>query len=150
MIELKSPAFTHNGFIPNRFSMRGGNVSPPLHIACSQPKVKTYAIICHDPDAPGPNGFTHWLLWNIPRSATVIAEGQTPTGSVAGMTDWGTTGWGGPQPPSGTHRYNFYAYALDSELSLPATTKRNDLLRAMNGHIIDSAILTGYYGVNSS
>ena len=108
---------------------------------------KSLAIICHDPDAPGRDGFYHWTVWNLSPETTEIAADTLPNGAVEGITSWGRPGWGGPQPPFGTHRYQFYVYALDTTLDLPSDTKPKGLIAALTSHIIDQAVLTGTFGV---
>jgi len=97
-----------------------------------------------DPDAPV-GLFTHWLVWNIDPKTAEIAEGSAPSGAVEGRNDFGETGYGGPQPPSGTHRYYFRVYALDRTLDLKAGAKRRELDSAMKGHVIGQGELMGRY-----
>ena len=98
-----------------------------------------------DPDAP--NGdFVHWVMWNFEAETQQIKENTNPAGAVVGKNDFGNNGYGGPCPPSGTHRYQFKVYALDKKLDLPAVSGKKELLAVMNGHILDQAQLTGIYG----
>jgi Raf kinase inhibitor-like YbhB/YbcL family protein len=97
-----------------------------------------------DPDAPV-RLFTHWLLWNIDPKTTEIAEQSSPKGAMEGANDYPTLGYGGPQPPSGTHRYYFKVFALDRTLNLPKGSKRKELDKAMNGHVIAQGQLMGRY-----
>ncbi|WP_376754434.1 YbhB/YbcL family Raf kinase inhibitor-like protein [Candidatus Southlakia epibionticum] len=101
--------------------------------------------MCHDPDAPGRDGFYHWTVWNLPPETTEIAADTLPNGAVEGITSWGRSGYGGPQPPFGTHRYQFFVYALNTVLGIPATTKPQALSAAMQLHIVDQAVLTGMF-----
>lgn len=144
-MKVSSSAFDDGGYIPAKYSKKGGNISPPLSIAEIPDGTKSLALICHDPDAPIEGGFTHWVVWNIAPETTEILENSIPAGSVQGLSDWKTNTWGGPQPPSGTHRYDFYLYALDTDLNLPANTDRGGLEAAMGGHIIDTSKITGLY-----
>ena len=105
---------------------------------------KSLVLIVDDPDAPV-RLFTHWLLWNIDPKTTEIAEQSTPKGAVQGANDYPTLGYGGPQPPSGTHRYYFKVFALDRTLNLPEGAKRKELDKAMNGHVIAQGQLMGRY-----
>ena len=122
-----------------------GDASPPLQLSDVPSGAKSLALICHDPDAPRENGFTHWVVWNIAPNVGEFAENAVPEGAVQGTADFGATGWGGPKPPSGTHRYIFYLYALDTVLDLPVSTMRPQLQQAMQGHIVDEAVLTGLF-----
>jgi Raf kinase inhibitor-like YbhB/YbcL family protein len=106
--------------------------------------VKSFALIVDDPDAPM-GTWVHWVVWNIPAPATGIAEGKLPEGAVSGRNSWRRNGWGGPSPPSGTHRYFFKLYALDTVLELPHTTDAAGLERAMKGHVLGQATLMGTY-----
>jgi Raf kinase inhibitor-like YbhB/YbcL family protein len=143
-MKISSPAFQNSGTIPAKFSHEAGNVSPPLKIEGAPANAKSLALIVEDPDAPG-GLFTHWLVWNIDRKTTLIAEGRAPKGAVEGTNDFGTSGYGGPQPPSGTHRYYFKILALDQTLNLGAGAKRHELEEAMKGHVMAQAQWMGRY-----
>jgi Raf kinase inhibitor-like YbhB/YbcL family protein len=143
-MRITSPAFKDNENIPAKFSHKGGNSSPALKIEGAPPNAKSLALIVDDPDAPG-GLFTHWLVWNIDRKTSVIAENTVPKGAVKGTNDFGETGYGGPQPPSGTHRYYFKIFVLDQPLSLPAGTKRRELDKAMKGHVVAQGQLMGRF-----
>jgi Raf kinase inhibitor-like YbhB/YbcL family protein len=140
---ITSSAFQQGGNIPSRFTCDGGNTSPPLQITGVPSEAKTLVIIADDPDAPS-GLFTHWLVWNIPSRTNAIAEGSTPKG-VHGTNDFGKSGYGGPCPPSGTHRYYFRVFALDRELALGPGAKRSQLDAAMKGHVIAQGELMGRY-----
>jgi Raf kinase inhibitor-like YbhB/YbcL family protein len=143
-LALSSPAFQQHGIIPVQYTCDGKNISPPLTIAGVPPEAKTLALIVHDPDAPGGN-WDHWLLWNIPSDTKQIEEGQVPAWAVAGMNDFKQQAYGGPCPPSGTHRYIFTLAALDSPLRLSSGARRQALEQAMDGHIIAKTELIGVY-----
>lgn len=144
-MNINSPAFSDNEPMPARFSRQGGNASPPLVFGDVPVGAKSLALVCHDPDAPRTEGWTHWVLWNIAPDMRGFDEASVSHGVVQGTTDWGETKWGGPQPPSGTHRYVFYLYALDMTPDLYPTATRSDLERAINGHVVDTATLTGLF-----
>ena len=146
-MKITSPAFAENAKIPKIYAKLGGNQRPPLAIDDVPADAKSLAIICHDPDAPGRDGFSPWTVWNVPGKTAEISSESLPAGAVEGMTSWGRPGWNGPQPPFGTHRYQFYVYALDTTLDLPDTTKPKELIAALTPHIIDRAVLTGKFGV---
>ena len=118
-------------------------MNPPLHFDQVQAEVKSLALIADDPDAPG-GTFVHWLVWNIDPKTTDIAENSVPPNAVQGKNGFGKTGYGGPCPPSGTHRYYFRVYALDVAQVQGGST-RADLDRAMQGHIIGQGELMGRY-----
>jgi len=141
-MKLSSPAFQNNALIPARYTCDGENVNPPLAISEVPAGAQGLALIVDDPDASR-GDWVHWLLWNIDPTVTAIAENSTP--AVQGTTDFGKAAWGGPCPPSGTHRYFFKLYALDLRLELPATAKKAELLSAMRGHILEEAELVGAY-----
>ncbi len=145
MLEITSPAFTDGDAIPQKYSRRGGDISPPLKFANIPETTKSLSIVCHDPDAPRDAGWTHWLVWNIMPHISGFSENTLPTDAIQGKTDWGENRWGGPQPPSGTHRYVFYLYALDFIPILPSSTDRDQLLAAIKSHVIEQATLTGLY-----
>jgi Raf kinase inhibitor-like YbhB/YbcL family protein len=142
-IKITSPAFQHGGDIPSRFTCDGGNTSPPLQITGVPSDAKTLVLVADDPDAPG-GLFTHWLVWNIPPQTSSIAGGIAPTG-VHGTNDFGKSGYGGPCPPSGAHRYYFRVFALDRELDLQSGAKRSRVDAVMKGHVIARGELMGRY-----
>lgn len=146
-MNISSPAFADNAKMPKIYAKLGGNQRPPLEISEVPAETKTLAIICHDPDAPGRDGFYHWTVWNLPADTATITGNSLPIGTVEGITSWGRPGWNGPQPPFGTHRYQFCVYALDTTLNLSADTKPQELITTITPHIIDQAILTGKFGV---
>jgi Raf kinase inhibitor-like YbhB/YbcL family protein len=151
-LTLTSAAFSHNGEIPIECTCEGNDRSPPLAWNQGPPNTKTYALIVDDPDAPDPQApkmtWVHWVLFNIPASAcelpAAVAQVNLPRGTQEGMNDWKRTGYGGPCPPIGRHRYFFKLYALDTQLSLQRPTK-SDLEQAMQGHILAQAELIGAY-----
>ena len=146
-MKIASPAFAENAKIPKIYAKLGGNQRPPLEISDVPANTKSLVIICHDPDAPGHDGFYHWTVWNLPSKTTEITGESLPADAVEGITSWGLPGWGGPPPPLGTHRYQFYVYALDTTLDLPSDTKPKELIAALTPHIISQAVLTGKFGV---
>jgi Raf kinase inhibitor-like YbhB/YbcL family protein len=138
---LISTAFSHNGHIPPQYTCEGKNINPPLIVENIPDNAKTLALIVEDPDAPR-GVFTHWVVWNIsPNEA--IAEGNNL--GISGTNSFGKTGYGGPCPPSGEHRYFFKVFALDDDLVLLAGSTKEELLDAMKGHMIASAELMGVY-----
>jgi Raf kinase inhibitor-like YbhB/YbcL family protein len=133
--------FQDGGIIPSRHTCDGENINPRIEIVGAPPETKSFAIIMDDPDAP--NGtFTHWTVWNI--ELGLIPEDSVP--GVQGMNDFGRIGYGGPCPPSGTHRYFFKAFALDTMLDLNEGASRALIEKAMEGHIIARSELLGRYG----
>jgi Raf kinase inhibitor-like YbhB/YbcL family protein len=143
-LKISSPAFTHNGSIPAKYTCDGSDTNPPLRIENVPGKAKSLALIVDDPDAPA-GTWVHWVVWNIPAATSEIGENSVPPGAMQGKTDFGRNVYGGPCPPSGTHRYFFKLYALDATLDLrPATTKK-ELEKAMDGHIIERAEMIGVY-----
>jgi len=143
-MKITSSAFQEGGDIPSKFSRDGGNVNPPLRIEGTPQNAKSLVLIVDDPDAPV-GLFTHWLVWNIDPKTTEIPEKSLPKGAVQGTNDYPNLGYGGPQPPSGTHRYYFKIFALDQTLDLPSGAKRQELDKAMNGHIIAQGQSMGRY-----
>jgi Raf kinase inhibitor-like YbhB/YbcL family protein len=154
-MQLTSPAFKANATIPKRHTCDGHNLSPRLDWTGTPVGTESLAVIMDDPDAP-PGTWVHWTIWNIPSSATTLAEGVTKTadlsdgsrqGKVYGVKEFTRTGYHGPCPPPGKpHRYFFRLCALDVILELPASATRFDLDAAMKGHILGSAELMGLYG----
>ena len=146
---LISSAFSQGGAIPAQYTCDGADVSPPLSWGGGPAGTAAFALICEDPDAPVGN-WVHWVVYNIPAGRDSLPEGlpavgQLEDGTVQGVNGWGRTGYGGPCPPSGTHRYFFRLYALDSLLELPAGANASELREAMSGHVLDEAELMGVY-----
>jgi Raf kinase inhibitor-like YbhB/YbcL family protein len=142
-MKITSSAFQQGGNIPSKFTCDGANTNPPLQISDVPPEAKSLVLIVDDPDAPS-GLFTHWAVWNISPQTSTLAGGSTPKG-VQGTNDFGRSGYGGPCPPSGTHRYYFKVFALDRELDLPFGAKRSQLDAAMKGHVIAQGELMGRY-----
>jgi Raf kinase inhibitor-like YbhB/YbcL family protein len=142
-MKIMSSAFPAGGTIPSKFTCDGANINPALRFEGAPTGVKSLVLIVDDPDAPS-GLFTHWLVWNIDPKATGIAEGNAPKGEQ-GKNDFGKMGYGGPCPPSGTHRYYFKIFALDSNLDLVTGSKRAQLDAAMRGHVIAQGELMGRY-----
>src|SRR6266568_4349352 len=143
-MKITSSAFQEGGDIPSKFSRDGQDINPALRIEGTPSNAKTLLLIMDDPDAPV-GLFTHWLVWNIDSKTTEIAEKSVPKGAVQGTNDYPNLGYGGPQPPSGTHRYYFKIFALDQTLDLHSGAKRQELDKAMNGHIIAQGQSMGRY-----
>ena len=131
-LSISSPAFKENGFIPAEYTCDGANINPPLYIEGIPKEAQCLALIVDDPDAPM-GIWVHWVVWNIP--ATHHLKEKTVHGTQ-GMNDFRKHTYGGPCPPSGTHRYFFKVYALDELLVLPATANKQQLERAMSNHIL--------------
>ena len=142
-MKLTSPAFENKQEIPSEYTCDGSDTSPELNIADVPENAKSLVLICDDPDAPV-GIWDHWVVFNIPTDTTKIAKGTEPSG-VAGKNSWGKTGYGGPCPPSGTHRYFFKLYALDTTLDLKEGSDKKDIESAMKGHVIAQAELMGTY-----
>ena len=148
-MELKSSAFEAGGMIPKKYTCDGPDVSPPLSWSDIPAKAKSLALIADDPDAPM-GTWVHWVAWNIQPEARGLEEGvpkkdSLPNGMKQGTTDFRSIGYGGPCPPSGTHRYFFKLYALDTGLNLPPNTTKKDLERAMQRHLLQQVELMGKY-----
>ncbi|MDR1790775.1 MAG: YbhB/YbcL family Raf kinase inhibitor-like protein [Propionibacteriaceae bacterium] len=149
-MKLTSESFTHGEFIPIRYAAkgaRGKNVSPELSWADAPEGTASFAIICHDPDAPGKHGFLHWLVTDIAPDISSAREGKAPKKSREWVTDAGAPGWYGPNPPHGkAHHYNFTVYALDvPAIELPKGTPHLDVQAEIVKHTLDTAKLTGLY-----
>ena len=148
-IKLTSVAFKEGQSIPAPYTCDGVNISPPLEWSGVPKTAKTVAIVVDDPDAPsGP--WVHWVLYNLPANNIGVVENVPATenlraGGFQGKNDFGKIGYGGPCPPSGTHRYFFKIYALDSELPLKAGATKAELMKAMEGHIVLQGQLMGTY-----
>lgn len=148
-IKITSSAFQDGGLIPAKYTCDGADVSPPLQWDNVPQTAKSIALICDDPDAPM-GTFVHWVLFNLPAETRQLAEKVAadktlPSGARQGTSGFGRVGYGGPCPPSGTHRYFFKIYALDTTLDLPAGARKSDLLKVMQGHILAQGQLVGKY-----
>lgn len=141
---LSSPAFENNGNIPSKYTCDGRDINPPLVIENPPQDTKSFALIVDDPDAPM-GTWVHWVVWNIPPTVRRIEEGTLPAGALQGINDFRKRDYGGPCPPSGTHRYFFKLYALDAMLDLTTNARKADLEKAMKGHILAQAQLIGLY-----
>ena len=140
-MDIKTPAFSPEGPIPREYTCDGQDKNPELQISGAPSEAASMVLIVDDPDAPG-GTFLHWLLYNIDPTDR-IAEGSAP--GTEGGNDFGKTAYGGPCPPSGTHRYYFRLYALDTALDLPPGAERQQVEREMKGHVIAEAELMGTY-----
>jgi len=143
-MKITSAAFQDNGNIPTKFTCDGADVNPALHLEITPVEAKSLVLIIDDPDAPS-GLFTHWIVWNIDPKTSGVAESAAPRSGVQGTNDFGKSGYGGPCPPSGTHRYYFKIFALDRTLDLKSNAKRAELDAAMRGHVIAQGELMGRY-----
>jgi len=142
--KLTSPAFNYGGQIPSKYTCDGEDINPHLVIRGVPAGSKSLALVMDDPDAPG-GTWVHWVVWDIPPETAEIKEHSAPFGSGQGLSSWGKNGYGGPCPPSGTHRYFFRLHALDTKLKLPLDSTVQDLERGMEGHIVGTTELMGTY-----
>jgi Raf kinase inhibitor-like YbhB/YbcL family protein len=151
-LRLTSSAFTEGGSIPTRYTCEGDDTSPPLAWSGAPQGTRSFALIVDDPDAPDPAHpkmtYVHWVAYNIPATATQLAEGAgkgaMPKGTEVGLNDWKKAEYGGPCPPIGRHRYFFTLHALDTTLDLSQPSKA-DLEKAIRGHVLEKAELMGTY-----
>lgn len=148
-MQITSTAFREGQEIPRKYTCDGEDVSPPLSWTGAPEAAQSFALISDDPDAPG-GTWVHWVIYDLPAEVTSLPEDVEPTerphcGGVHGITDFRRPGYGGPCPPSGTHRYFFKLYALDTRLGIPAGAAKKKLLQAMEGHILAEAQLMGKY-----
>ncbi len=141
-MKITSPEFKHNEYIPKKFTCEGQDISPTIVIEGVPATAKSLALVVDDPDAPI-GMWVHWVVFDIPVTSTTIKEDTIP--GKQGINDFRRNDYGGPCPPSGTHRYFFKIYALDTMLNLKEDIKKKDLEKAMDGHIIDKAELIGLY-----
>ena len=159
-LHLSSPAFTEGGTIPKAFTCNGADKSPPLQWSGIPKAARSLVLICDDPDAPA-GTWSHWVVFNLPPDVTSLEEGiaaeltaapeprpavkQALRTTMQGKNDFGKIGYGGPCPPSGTHRYVFRLYALDRGLDVPAGANRALVLKAIEGHVLAEGKLTAKY-----
>ena len=139
---VKTPAFENNKLIPAKYTCDGDNVNPPLTIEDVPAETKSMVLIIDDPDASA-GTWNHWLVWNISPATRKIEENTVP--GTEGITTYRRHAYGGPCPPSGTHRYFFKVYALDMELDLNPNSRENDVEKAMEGHTLAKGELLGLY-----
>jgi Raf kinase inhibitor-like YbhB/YbcL family protein len=150
-MKITSTAFAHNGAIPPNYTCEGSDVSPPLTWSDVPPNAKSLVLIVDDPDAPDPAApkmtWVHWMLYNIPASAAGLAEAvkSLPPGTLEGLNDWKRTGYGGPCPPIGRHRYFHKLYALDATLPDLQKPDKAKLEGAMKKHVVGQTELIGTY-----
>ncbi len=152
VLKISSPVFSDGEHIPPKYTCEGSNISPPLDLVTSKLSISdngSIALICDDPDAPG-GTWIHWVIFNLPPEISSLPEMVMPreeleNGALQGSNSWGNIGYSGPCPPSGTHRYYFKVYALDVKLNLSSGVTKEEVLRAMEGHILDEGQLMGTY-----
>ena len=149
-MQLTSSSFQQAGEIPSCYTSDGKDVSPELSWQDAPAQTKSFVLIVHDPDAPRPGGFTHWVVYNVPSETDHVEENVPDTERVTGLgmqgkNDAGKIGYMGPAPPSGTHRYFFRLYALDTVLDLSVRATHKEVSDAMKGHVLAQAELMGTY-----
>ncbi len=152
-LAIESSVFQNGGAIPRRYTCDAEDASPPLRWTGAPDETRSYALIVDDPDAPDPAApkrvYVHWVLHDLPASVTSLEENgearAVRAGARQGKNDWSRTGWGGPCPPIGRHRYFFKLYALDATLGDLGTPTKKELEKAMEGHILAKAELMGTY-----
>jgi Raf kinase inhibitor-like YbhB/YbcL family protein len=153
-LAVTSPAFQDGQRIPDRYARGGVNVSPALHWSQLPVDTVSIALICEDPDAPQPDPFTHWVIFNIPPTVEGVPEGVSRVpqpgevwGAAQGVNDFDDIGYDGPAPPHGhgLHRYRFQIHALDAMLNLPPGVSKMAVRQAMEGHILGKGVLSGTY-----
>ncbi len=149
-LKLNSTSFEPGGYIPEKFTCDGEDISPEISWSGTPDGTETFALIVEDPDAPG-RVFTHWVVYNIPNTVGGFEEGMSAfeiikTGASQGKNDMGTVGYTGPCPPAGkAHRYFFRLFALDNVLDLPSMLSRSVVLGAMKGHVLGESEIMGKY-----
>jgi Raf kinase inhibitor-like YbhB/YbcL family protein len=152
-LTISSPAFAAGGEIPSEYTCEGADTSPRLEWSGAPTGTKSFALILDDPDAPDPAApwrvWVHWVLYNLPADATGLPEDVgsdgLPAGTLEGTNDWNRTGYGGPCPPIGRHRYFFKLYALDATLPDLGEPRKAELEKAMRGHVLGEAQVIGTY-----
>ena len=148
-MQITSTAFAHSEMIPDRYTCKGNDISPPLEWENAPEGSRSFALIFDDPDAPM-GTWVHWVVYDLPAGCNKLPEDVPEVnpisgGGVQGTNSWGRIGYGGPCPPSGTHRYFFRLYALDTVLGLEEGATKAQVLKAMEGHILDECELMGRY-----
>lgn len=143
-MKIISRAFENNQMIPQKYTCDGENISPPLQISDIPEEAKSLVLIIDDPDAPS-GDWVHWLVWNINPETKLITENESPKGAIQGINDFNRQNYDGPCPPSGIHHYQFKIYALDTILNLPSNSRKKDLEKTIEDHLLDKDILIGLY-----
>jgi len=143
-MKIESTAFKDSKLIPQGYTCDGENINPPLLISDVPENAKSLVLIVDDPDAPA-GTWVHWTVWNIDPEITEISENSVPSGAMEGVTDAGKPGYAGPCPPSGTHRYFFKLFALDTTLDLSSSVRAGDIGKEMEASILAEAQLVGLY-----
>jgi len=143
-LTVTSAVFAEGAAIASKYTCDGEDVNPPLAIGATPAGTRSLAMIMDDPDAPV-GTWVHWVAWDIPPQTREIPENGMPAGAKQGRNDWKRNNYGGPCPPSGTHRYYFKLYALDTTLTLAPSATKADLERAMQGHVLAAGQLMGTY-----
>lgn len=146
--KISSPAFANEQKIPEPYTCEGQDIHPPLEINGVPENAQTLAIIMEDPDSPMPPVFDHWLIWNIPVDTTELPEGSLPAGCAQGKNSLKNAQYNGPCTSNGTHRYFFNLYALDCKLDLAEGSNKDELKKAMEGHILVETNCIGLYSAN--
>ena len=150
-LQIYSPAFENDGIIPGRYTCEGADISPPLEWSGVSAEAKSLVLIVDDPDAPDPKApkmtWVHWVVYDIPPTVKGFEEGvqYLPAGTQEGLNDWNRTGYGGPCPPIGRHRYFFKLYTLDTMLEFSHIPTKPEVEAAMQGHVLQAAELMGTY-----
>lgn len=143
-MKVTSPAFKNNSKIPSKYTCDGENINPPLSFSNVPENAKSLALIVDDPDAPM-GTWVHWVVFNIDPKIDEVSENNQPKGGIEGITSFGKTGYGGPCPPSGSHRYFFKLYAVSKVLSLASNADKPALEEAMKDNVLDKAEIIGLY-----
>ncbi|MFX1519076.1 MAG: YbhB/YbcL family Raf kinase inhibitor-like protein [Promethearchaeota archaeon] len=144
MLTITSPVFDQEGMIPKKYTCQGDDINPKLVIEGIPEGTKSLVLIMDDPDA-SVGTWDHWVVWNIDPGISKIEEDSTPKGGIIGRNSWSRNDYGGPCPPSGTHRYYFKLYALDTQLTIEEKSDKKIVEKAMKGHVIEEAVLMGKY-----
>jgi hypothetical protein len=144
-MNVMSEAFAHGEKIPKEYTGEGASISPPLAWEGAPEDTAEFAVVCEDPDSPGRESFVHWLVWDIPADVTRLAKGDR--GSKLGKNSAGEIGYTGPMPPPGhgVHHYHFKVFALDKNVDLETGASKEELMRSIDGHVLDQGELIGTY-----
>lgn len=148
-MNIEIEAFANGDCIPEKYSKKGGNVSPAIRFKNVPHGTRSLALIMDDPDAP--HGlFTHWVVYNLDPKLDALRENQVPEAAAQGRNSWDEPRYGGPQPPDREHRYFFHLYALDTQLALAPGASRGEVEREIDGHILDEAEYMGRYAPHTA